>query len=221
MNDQLEMLRGQIAEFGFCSIRGFIASDLLIRLQEEAGEALQTARHGVSTAGLLYSASMNSLQPHAALFLSSREMVGLLLDLFNAKFALTEGRSCTTYYSEDDHLAPHLDTPAEECVVTIIVYLKAAAPDFPSPETGLMLNIYGDGYPGDDRIKLRIPTEPGTIVLGRGSRTWHGRPRLQPGEHVIALTGCYSEVENAQFSRSENEGQTVGGTPQPYRHGYF
>jgi hypothetical protein len=198
-------LHQQVKSFGFGSIRGFIIPSLLRRLQEEAGAALRSARHAASDEGLRYSARINSLQPHAAEFLSSPEMVELLRDLFGIDVVLTAGRSCTTYYSEGDYLGPHLDTPAEECVVTIIVYLNAEKSDALHSDTGLVLNIYGPSYPHDDGIKLRIPTQPGTIVLGYGSTIWHERPRLQSGEHVIALTGCYGVGMSSKHALEQDE----------------
>ena len=44
----------------------------------------------------------------------------LLSAIFGETFVLTERRSCLTFYNEGDHLGPHVDRPAEECVVTII-----------------------------------------------------------------------------------------------------
>jgi hypothetical protein len=44
------------------------------------------------------------------------------------------------------------------------------------------------------KVRLEIPTITGGLVLGRGSKYWHERPKLQAGEQVIAITGCFGEL---------------------------
>jgi hypothetical protein len=71
------------------------------------------------------------------------------------------------------------------------VYLTAKGKARNSDRTGLQLHVYGEELTKDSEAILTIPTTTGTIVLGRGSKIWHGRPPLQDGEFVAALTGCY------------------------------
>jgi hypothetical protein len=58
--------------------------------------------------------------------------------------------------------------------------------------TGRVLEVYG---PERTATPLKVfPTLAGSVVFGRGSKIWHGRPRLSAGESVIAVAGCYSRV---------------------------
>jgi hypothetical protein len=157
----------------------------------EASELLGSALFAERSAELSYRAKIASLGPTAVGFLGHRETIELLTTAFGESFVLSEGCSCTTFYQEGDHLGPHRDRPEEECLVTIIVYLDASSPAPESPSTGLVLQVYGQEMTGSSEPRLRIPTSAGAVVIGRGSRFWHERPRLQTGERVVALTGCY------------------------------
>src|SRR6185295_10895773 len=106
-----------------------------------------------------------------------------LYSVFDERLMLAEGVSCLTFYGEGDHLGPHVDEPASECAVTILVYLDASgAASPPAPGTGLVLRVYTEQKPEGEAARLTIPTRTGAIVVGRGSRVWHERPRLLPGE---------------------------------------
>jgi hypothetical protein len=127
-------------------------------------------------------------------FLTDEPVLRLLRDFFGGEHALSEAISCVTFYDGSGHLGAHLDQPAEDCAVTIIVYLDAESPDPAAPDTGLVLAVYGEDRASVGVPRLRIPTRAGTIVLGRGSRIWHERPRLKEGESVVAITGCYRQL---------------------------
>lgn len=168
-----------------------IAPSSLCDLQSEARELLRAALFAERSAELSYRAKIASLGPSAVRFLGHGETIELLRAAFGESFVLSEGCSCTTFYQEGDHLGPHRDRPEQECLVTIIVYLDASSPAPESPKTGLVLRVYGQEMTEGSEPRLRIPTSAGAVVIGRGSRFWHERPRLQTGESVVALTGCY------------------------------
>ena len=126
--------------------------------------------------------------------MTSVETRDLLYQVFGEHAVLSEGVSCLTYYGEGDHLGPHLDMPAEECSVTIIIYLEATSPAPDAPDTGLILRVYGEDMAAGDEARLTIPTHAGSIVVGRGSKVWHERPKLKTGEWVAAVTGCFARV---------------------------
>jgi len=190
----IEKLRSSIDSFGFGLLTDAIAPSLLERLQNEATERSKGATFAEQSSGLAYRASITSLGPCARDFLGNPKMTDFLTSIFGGRFVLTEHRSCLTFYKTGDHLGPHLDKPAEECMVTIIVYLIARGPVRDSDQTGLQLRVYGEELTENPQAILTIPTTTGAIVLGRGSRIWHGRPSLQEGEFVAALTGCYGNA---------------------------
>ena len=192
-HEDIENVRLSVDSFGFGLLPGMIAPSALKGLQEEAEECKSLASFAQQSEGLKYNASITSLGPQARDFLCSRQLTELLSDVFGGDFVLTEHRSCLTFYREGNYLGPHLDQPAEECAVTILVYVVAVRPVVPSPQTGLELRIYGQEMTTDRRARLTIPTHAGRIVVGRGSKFWHERPMLGEGESVVALTGCYRE----------------------------
>ncbi len=191
-HDDVERLRLSVRSFGFGALSDAIAPPVLRELQNEAEELNGTAGFAEGSEALKYKAQITSLGPRAKALLCSRQMTELLFTLFGDNFLLTEGRSCLTFYKEGDHLGPHLDKPAAECAVTIIVYVAVKESTHPSDETGLQLRVYGQEITEAPQALLTIPTCAGSIVVGHGSRYWHERPMLQPGEQVAALTGCYS-----------------------------
>ena len=189
--DDLEKVRLSVQSFGFGSLPCTIAPCVLRALNEEAGERKSAAVLAEQSEELQYRATIISLGPQARDFLCSRRVTELLSTIFGGSFVLTEHRSCLTFYQEGDHLGPHLDKPAEECAVTIIVYLAATGPALRSPQTGLELRVYGQEMTTTGTARITIPTRAGGIVVGRGSKFLHERPPLQEGEYVAALTGCY------------------------------
>lgn len=168
--------------------------DWLETMQQEARAAFDAAVLAEQSEGLSYRANITGLSATARRFLTEPTVVALLTDYFGGQYALSEEISCLTFYDPSGHLGPHLDEPAEKCDVTIIIYLHATSPDPAAEDTGLILKVYGAEESSIGQARLRIPTRAGTIVLGRGSRVWHERPRLKPGEAVTAITGCFRRV---------------------------
>lgn len=193
----LDRLKRDIAAHGFGCIERAIAPVVLADMRAEAAEAAGAAKQAIQEEGLSYRARIGSFGRNTAAFLASDEVRSLLLAMFGSLFVLAEDVSCITFYAPDDHLGPHLDEPAERCAVTILIYLHAESPEPDSIDSGLNLRIYGEALTPGSAPATLIPTRAGAIVLGRGSRFWHERPPLRPGEQVIAITGCYAPVENA------------------------
>jgi len=204
LSHDLEDLKAQVQQFGFCGARHAISASALERLREEAKEQLNGAKFAEQTeaVGLAYRASITGLGAFAKRFMGSPQ-VGLTLEhIFDGHFALTAARSCLTHYGSGDHLAAHRDEPAEECDVTIIAYLHVESADYPVEEDYWpRLNIYGRARPAKGEIpSMVIPTFAGTLAIGKGSRYWHERPSLSEGQSVIALTGCFHVLEEHRAS---------------------
>ena len=192
--DDIRKIRAGVESLGFGLLRGSVAPSVLRGLQEEASERKAIAVLAEQSENPKYRASVVALGPRAADFLCSPRMTNLLTSMFGGGFVLTEHRSCLTFYEEGDHLGPHLDKPAEECAVTIIVCVAVTGPDHRSPRTGLELRVYGQELAENCPVRRTIPTRAGGIVVGRGSMFWHERPMLEKGEAVAALTGCYGPM---------------------------
>jgi hypothetical protein len=192
--DDLEKLRLNMQEFGFGVLTDPIIPSALSALQDEARELFESAQFAAQSAELNYRARIASLGPEGKRLLFGQQTVGLLSSVLGERVLPTETRSCLTFYSEGDHLGPHLDQPAAECRVTGIVYLAAFSPFPHSPNTGLVLRIYGREMTSDRQPRLTIPTKIGAFVIGWGSKVWHERPALEKDEYVVALTGCYRSL---------------------------
>jgi hypothetical protein len=187
------VLAASIRSFGFGQISDALTPFQLHALQDEAADLLSSARCAQQAAAPQYRASIVPLGPEATAFLDSPETRSVLHAVFGRNFRLSPQRSTLTYYNEGDHLGPHLDKPEEECSVTVLVYLLVQRAATMEPNTGLTLHVYGQSMPEDGCPTISFPTRRGSIVIGRGSKFWHERPRLAPGEHVAGLTGCYAE----------------------------
>lgn len=187
----VQNLERSVASYGFGGMPHVIRPEVLRTIQEEAEAKLGEAVLAEQFTGLRYRARIASLGDEAKGLLVNPHMLDLLERVFNERFELSEQISCLTCYGSGDHLGAHLDKPASDCAVTIIIYLFGSSPDPDAPDTGLVLNVYGESEDSVGNARLRIPTKAGTVVLGRGSRVWHERPRLKEGEEVIAITGCY------------------------------
>lgn len=192
----IEHLRSGIDTFGFEFLPDAITPSSLGALQDEVRERFDLALVAEQAAGLSYRANVVSLGPKAKELLRGQETIDLLYSVFGERFLLTEDCSCLTYYKEGDHLGPHLDKPESKCSVTVIAYLIASGPS-PRPfNTGLVLHVYGQEMEDICNPRLSIPTKAGALVIGRGSKYWHERPKLEKGEYVAALTGCYGRISH-------------------------
>ncbi len=188
----LTRLRADVDAYGFGCLPDALSPALLDALHREAESRLGLALFAEQTTDLHYRAKLTSLGAVAARLLGGADARNLLREVFSEELTLSEGVSCLTFYSQGDHLGAHVDEPAAECTVTILVYLAAeGATSPPAPDTGLVLRVYGQRKPENEAARFTIPTRAGAIVVGRGSRVWHERPRLLPGEKVAALTGCF------------------------------
>ena len=193
---QILELRRDIAEFGFCSLQGFVSPDAVSYMREEADTVFSSSKFVSQCAPeqLGYKARIGSFGKEIAAFYEGSLALGLVERLFDGRFELSRDLSCITYYKSGDFLGPHLDTPAELCTVTILLYLDVKRPHVVEETTGLEIRIYGEEMCAGMAPILTIPSNVGTVVLGRGSRFWHERPPLKSGESVTALTGCYRQL---------------------------
>ena len=196
-------LERSVAAFGFAPFIDALTPAALSTLRAEARAAhnasvlAERAPDGEARpegAARSYRANLTCVGPVARDFLTGQPVLALLRDYFGGEHALSEDFSCLTFYDASGHLGAHLDQPADDCAVTIIICLDAESPDPAAPDTGLVLAVYGEEAASVGVPRLRIPTRAGTVVLGRGSRVWHERPRLKEGESVIAITGCYRQL---------------------------
>ena len=194
--ESIPALRSEVETFGFAFLENALGDDLFRALHAEA-MAQRIGADDVSDDGVGATAPYKARRAHlgtvARSFLASDAIRTLLGALLSEDFALTDDASCYTYYDALDFMAAHRDRP-DDCVATVIVYLSAASPDPRSPHTGLSLRLLGEGTKKTSKPTAVIPTRSRSIVVGRGSRTWHDRPPLQDGESVVALTACFTSA---------------------------
>ena len=141
-----------------------------------------------------YRACVAGLGKVATSFLECESAKDLLHSVFKTRFVLTHEASCFTYYECGDFLGLHRDRE-NECAVTLILYLDVRGPQIPTAHTGLQLRVYLPGADENLVVRLVIPSCIGTLVIGRGSETWHERPTLQKGEYLAALTACFRRAD--------------------------
>ena len=186
-----EQLVSELDSVGFGVLRGVVNAKTLASLSLEAAEQRNSAKLVSGAIPCAHSARLSKLGSRGFDFLTSHLVEGFLKALFREPLVLSEDASCYTYYGPDDCLGPHLDNPVQ-CRITIIIYIDVKSLCLRGPETGLQLRILemSDGNPGP--VRAVLPTVQGEIVVGLGSEHWHERPPLQVGEHVTALTACFS-----------------------------
>lgn len=167
-SDTIEALRLSVRTFGFGQLPASIGHATLAGLREEAGAGKGAALRAEQSDRIVYKADIIALGPRARGFLRSDELAALLSTLFREHFVLAEQRSCFTSYDEGHHLGPHLDEPAAECAVTVIVCLGAKGPALGSSATGLELRVYGPSWPLDRTPRVIFPSRPGSLVVVPG-----------------------------------------------------
>jgi len=190
----LAALRSDVRRTGFASAENLIDVALLKSLREEASTQRGNARRVYDDGVVSYKGYLADLGKVARAFLTGRPFTRFLRLIFDQSFALTESSSCYTYYEAGDFLSAHRDG-ANDCEVTVLVYLDASSPNPDASDTGLMLQIYEDHAGKPASLRHVIKTRSGSVVAGRGSREWHGRPPLLDGERVALLTACFSSTD--------------------------
>lgn len=187
-------LKAELGSAGFACVPDALAADELSALRGESLSQREGAKRVTDNREISYSGFLADLGPVALDFLTGRAVSEFLHSVFGETFALTQASSCYTYYESGDYLSAHRDG-ADDCKVTLLVYLHVDSPDRAASQSGLRLQIFADndGKPGD--IAHLIETHQGSLVAGYGSRTWHGRPPLQEGERVYLLTACFAAVD--------------------------
>jgi alkylated DNA repair dioxygenase AlkB len=187
----IETARTNLETVGFTCINTEFGDGLLSRLRSEARTLERNAVQVSGTHQCQYQAHLAGLGDAGSAFLAGERLSNLLDDLLGIPLKPELDASCYTYYRPGDALGPHLDHP-EQCIVTVILYLDVVHPDIRPAESGLELHILGSTTPDENKPLAILPTKAGSLIIGQGAKTWHKRPTLQNGEHVTALTACYS-----------------------------
>jgi hypothetical protein len=193
-SENLALLKSSVQRIGFACVENSVDDRLLESLRQEAAVQRGSARRVADDGVVSYRGYLADLGPLARTFLTGRSIDGLLRSVFDRSFVLTSSSSCHTYYEAGDFLSPHRDG-ADDCEVTVLVYLDAASPNADASDSGLSLHVLEDRGDQPGEVLEAIKTRTGSIVVGRGSKVWHCRPRLLDGERVALLTACYSSAE--------------------------
>lgn len=195
LKHQLETIKSDISKTGFACLEKPFDNLLLQSLRDEALSQRAKGRRVYDDGLISYRGYLADLGSEAITVLTGHFIAEFLRLVFNRSFALARSSSCYTYYESGDFLSAHKDG-ADDCLVTMLVYLDVVSPDPDAVDTGLCLRIYNDdaGKPAD--ILHSIKTMSGSLVVGQGSRVWHGRPTLLDGERIALLTACFSTVED-------------------------
>lgn len=186
-----EILRTKLLSAGFAKIQAAISETHLAALCEESARQFERAQAVTGGEVLAYSSRLSRLGPVGISFLSGEPMRSLLFSAFGQAYLLNPHSSCYTYYREGDYIAVHRDD-ASGCEITALVYLVAESPAPGRPDSGLYFDIYqdNDGRPGN--LFCSIKTMRGILMLGHGSKVWHGRKSLLAGERVDMVAACFT-----------------------------
>ena len=185
-------LRNEVGACGFTAVPAPFPADLFEDLVAEAADRAPHSIAAEQEEPVPYRSRISELGPGSLGFLTSQPLSSFLTEIFDAQFELSEERSCVTSYAPGDHLGIHRDSP-DACRVTVIVYLNVVRPATGPQATGPELRVYGSGPQPSSEPEPIIPTRAGDLVIGRGSTFWHARPKLSEGEHVTAITACFSD----------------------------
>jgi hypothetical protein len=167
---------------------------MLRRLIAEARRGRATARRGGGGSAVPQRNARGRLGPVARQFLTSAQTVQFVSAVSGFRAAPALEASCYTYYDEANHFCGvHRDRP-DACVVTLLVCLAATFDgDVASP--GLSLSIFGPRYRKGQRARVRLTSIANNMIVLRGSKLFHSRARLAPGERTTILTACYRQAK--------------------------
>jgi hypothetical protein len=167
-----------------------IPAATLKRLVTEAKRQRVSARIAGSTATVPQSNARGLLGRAAAAFLRSERTVGLLSAMSGFRVEPSFEASCYTYYDRAGHYCGlHRDAPGA-CEVTLLLCLVSTWRGT-KPSRGVALEVYGRRYRTGQKPRFVMRSEANQLLVLRGSRVYHQRPRITKGERVIVLTACY------------------------------
>src|SRR6056297_1995554 len=107
----------------FLAVGEAVLPEILMSLKLEALESMDGLKRSVLDGEIFDNAGMAVLGTCAQRLLESDDLSQLFVTLFGERYRLNEGMSCITVYEAGGYLGPHLDHPAEDCAVTVIVYI--------------------------------------------------------------------------------------------------
>lgn len=186
--EAVDAVRSDILRDGFAYVGHSIPSAILASLRLECIQAKATAKRAEGTGELAYRSSLAPLGDIGQKILKDHASAEVLELIFGRSFKYCEDASCYTYYDEGDFLDPHLDG-ADNCEVTLLLYLDASEPGPDPGASGLYLTLYSSDGESETRA---IETAAEGMMIGYGSRVMHGRKRLAAGEHIWMLTACFT-----------------------------
>ena len=183
--------KSSIEKFGFTCIEDAIPNDLSENLLREALEKSGDAKRVVKHDNPAMDFYVADLGPFARDFFKRIDVKNLIEQIFEGPFEFVEDRSSVTYYIEGSFLGKHKDSiVGEDCFSVILVVYSSDEGCHPQ-NSGLQLQLFGNGpYPTKQPLS-RIISRSGSIVAGRGNEYWHERPRLLAGEEVIVVAGSF------------------------------
>ena len=130
------------------------------------------------------------LGPLARTILASVSTRRLLRTVTGLELEPSWSASCYTYYDEPGaYLGEHCDK-YDACRVALLIYLMADWPPDRTPGPGLQLEVFA-GDSSRSPLVARVTGRPNRVVILNGSRQAHRRARLEVGESLILLAGCF------------------------------
>lgn len=190
--DELTRARQALTEVGFCEIENAFRTRALDHLQSEAIDQYDNSYHASYKAAradeLQYEADIADFGVEASAYHLDAGLHALLRELTGRQFTLRPEKSCFTYYTEGCFLGVHRDDIDGPSPISVISYFWSSGP---VEAVGLKLDLHADGNRPTPSPISSIPTRVASILVGFGTRVWHGRPMLGPNEKVIASTGSF------------------------------
>jgi len=204
-NRNIKQLRQDINNNGFALLEApALKSDWFDNLNKEIGQQMSESWDKPKQGMDAERVQRANLGPVAQQLLTDNETLDFMFEVFGEEFEPSFAATCYTYYDDKDYyLGKHLDRESS-CTVTLIVYLVCSWPENTLPSSGLSLEVFGQNA-SEGAAPTVIPTRSNSIVLGRGSRFPHQRPKLQQGERLYALTACFKPIELEDLATTEQD----------------
>ena len=182
--------REKISKEGFVKLKNPFGRNIYQKIAREGTLKFTEAKHACGNKDLAYSSRLTGLGPEAERFLNSIEVRVFLSEIFNQNYKVNADTSCYTYYQTNDFLSPHKDGD-EGCDITLLFYFLSEYSKTITPSPGMYLQVFKDASHSFGELQVSHFTEAEYIIVGKGSKWWHGRSVLRDEERVGMVTACF------------------------------
>jgi len=193
----------QLKRYGFTALGpSAVSQNIFNALLQEAIDNRKLSWGGILDDPKKRTVCRSEIGPVAREFLTSQETKDVLKEFIAQEVELSFEATCYTYFDQPYHFLDIHKDRENSCFATIIIYLLVSYPENCQPSDGMRLMVF-DKEEEDSGPLLTITAKTNRLVIGFGSQYPHGRPNLEEGEVLYALTACFTPSTVSQ-ERNEN-----------------